>query len=200
MRAFDVCTGIAVSVRRDNIDTDQICPAEFCKRITKTGFADALFARWREQGGFVLDEPRYAAARFLIAGSGFGIGSSREHAVWALCDHGFRAVFAESFGEIFRNNALGNGLLPIALPPQQLARLAAAAESAEGLELTVDLREQEVRDGAERIALQIDPRARRMILNGLDEIAATQERSAALPRYEAARPAWLPRLTAPRAA
>ena len=197
MQAFDILTGPAVAIARDNIDTDQICPAEFCKRITRTGFADALFARWRDQGDPVLDQPAFAGARFLLAGRGFGIGSSREHAVWALRDHGFRAVLAESFGEIFRGNALGNGLLPIVLPADQLTRLVALAESDARLELTVDLRTQQVRHGSTRLPFDIDARARRMILGGLDEIDATLERSAGLERYEASRPTWLPRSRSP---
>lgn len=194
MKAFDVHTGKAVCLRRDNIDTDQIVPAEFCRRITKTGFGDALFANWRKQGGFVLDDPAHAGACFLIAGSGFGIGSSREHAVWALRDYGFRAVIASSFGEIFRMNALGNGMLPIALPSAQVSALSAAAESRPGLELMVDLVAQEVRYDARILHFEIEPRARRMILGGLDEIAASLDRCGALDDYEAARPTWRPRL------
>src|SRR4029077_11279649 len=115
MDAFTAHTGHAVCLRREAVDTDQIVPARFCKRITKTGFADALFAEWRKQEDFVLNDPRHVGACFLIAGADFGIGSSREHAVWALRDYGFKAVMSTGFGEIFRGNAVRNGLLPITL-------------------------------------------------------------------------------------
>jgi 3-isopropylmalate/(R)-2-methylmalate dehydratase small subunit len=192
VEAFSTHTGHAVCLRRENIDTDQIVPARFCKRITRTGFADALFAEWRTEDNFVLNDPGHAGASFLIAGSNFGIGSSREHAVWALRDYGFKAVISTGFGEIFRGNALANGLLPISLDAGAVSRLSGLAEGEEGMELTVDLAAQVVRHRSATWRFECDPRARRMIMAGLDEIALTYERCAGLDAYEAARPRWLP--------
>jgi 3-isopropylmalate/(R)-2-methylmalate dehydratase small subunit len=192
VEAFSTQTGHAVCLRRENIDTDQIVPARFCKRITKSGFADALFAEWRAEDNFVLNEPRHAGACFLIAGRNFGIGSSREHAVWALRDYGFRAVISTGFGEIFRGNALANGLLPISLDAETVGRLSGLAEDEEGMELTVDLAAQVVRHRSVAWRFEFDLRARSMIMAGLDEIALTRERCTGLDVYEAARPRWLP--------
>jgi 3-isopropylmalate/(R)-2-methylmalate dehydratase small subunit len=199
MAAFTTHTGHALCLRREAIDTDQIVPARFCKRITKTGFADALFADWRTQEDFVLNDPRHAGACFLIAGADFGIGSSREHAVWALRDYGFKAVLSTGFGEIFRGNAVRNGLLPIALRAEAIADLSDRADSDPGLVITVDLVTRHVRCGSGSWGFEFDPRARHMLLHGLDEIDVTLERLARLDAYEAARPAWMPAIR-PRAA
>jgi 3-isopropylmalate/(R)-2-methylmalate dehydratase small subunit len=192
MEAFTTHTGHAVCVRRAAIDTDQIVPARFCKRITKSGFADALFAEWRKQDGFVLNDPRHAGACFLIAGASFGIGSSREHAVWALRDYGFKAVISTAFGEIFHGNAINNGLLPVMLPADAIADLSDRADADPGLIITVDLVAQQVRCGLDGWDFDFDPRARRMLLVGLDQIADTLDRCTRLDAYEAARPAWMP--------
>jgi 3-isopropylmalate/(R)-2-methylmalate dehydratase small subunit len=192
MEAFTTRTGHAVCLRQSGIDTDQIVPARFCKRITKSGFEDALFAEWRKQDGFVLNDPRHAGACFLIAGANFGIGSSREHAVWALRDYGFKVVISTAFGEIFHGNAINNGLLPVTLPADATADLADKAELDPGLIITVDLVAQEVRCGNDRWDFHFDPRARRMLLAGLDQIAATLDRCTGLDSYEKARPAWMP--------
>jgi 3-isopropylmalate/(R)-2-methylmalate dehydratase small subunit len=192
MEPFSAHSGRAVCIMREDIDTDQIIPARFCKRITKTGFADALFAHWREDPGFVLNDPRRAGASFLVAAQNFGIGSSREHAVWALRDYGFKAVISAGFGEIFQGNALKNGLLPIVLPGPAVSDLAARVEHDPDLRLTVDLTALDVRVDADSWPFEIDEGARQMILNGLDEIDITLGRSAGLADYEASRPAWLP--------
>src|SRR5437763_890998 len=132
-------TGRGVPLRHSNVDTDQIIPASYLKRVSRTGFGDGLFAAWREDPGFVLNQPAYAGATILIAGSDFGIGSSREHAVWALADHGFRVVIAPRFGDIFRNNATKAGLLPVRLPADAVAALQDAVESDPAAQITVDL-------------------------------------------------------------
>src|SRR5207247_5076355 len=138
-------TGIGVPLRRSNVDTDQIIPAVYLKRVTRTGFADGLFAAWRQDPGFVLNRPEHAGATVLVAGPDFGTGSSREHAVWALQDHGFRVVVSPRFGDIFRSNALKGGLLPVELAQTWVERLWAAVEIDPTLEVTVDLDSREVR-------------------------------------------------------
>src|SRR5438067_7076265 len=150
MDAFTVHTGRAVPLRRSNVDTDQIIPAEYLKRITRTGFADGLFAAWRSDPSFVLNDNRYDGAVVLLAGPDFGTGSSREHAVWALQDHGFRAVIAPRFGDIFRGNATKAGLLPVQLPAAVVDTLLSAVEDDPTTELTVDLEAREVRVGTTR--------------------------------------------------
>src|SRR3954462_5877018 len=147
MEKFTVVTGRAVPLRRSNVDTDQIIAAEYLKRITRTGFADGLFAAWRKDPAFVLNDERYADAPILVAGPDFGTGSSREHAVWALQDYGFRAGVAPRFGDIFRGNATKGGLLPVQVDEHVGERLLAAIEADPALEITVDLLAREVRAG-----------------------------------------------------
>jgi 3-isopropylmalate/(R)-2-methylmalate dehydratase small subunit len=192
MEPFTAHTGRAVYIGRADIDTDQIVPARFCKRITRTGFSDALFAQWREQQDFVLNDPRRAGASFLVTGTNFGIGSSREHAVWALRDYGFKAVISARFGEIFHGNALKNGLLPVVLPAAAIAGLAGGVQGDADLQITVDLEALQVRAGAGRWPFDLDEGARQMILNGLDEIDISSRRLARLTAYESGRPRWLP--------
>lgn len=192
MHSFVSHTGRAVPLRRSGVDTDQIIPAEFCKRVAKSGFEDALFARWREEPGFVLNVPERAGATILVAGPEFGIGSSREHAVWALRDWGFLAVIAPGFGDIFRRNALTNGLLAVALPEDVVEELMAAAEADPGFEITVDLEDRAVRAGGRAWDFEIDERSRWLLLNGYDEIQATLERLPAIESYERCRPGWMP--------
>ncbi|MEU1085691.1 3-isopropylmalate dehydratase small subunit [Streptomyces sp. NPDC005576] len=195
MEPFARHRGTAVALRRDDIDTDQILPAEFCKRVTKSGYEDGLFARWREQGDPVVVSRRYADASVLLAGRDFGIGSSREHAVWALRDGGFRAVVATGFGDIFRRNALNNGLLPVDLPAPVVTGLMDLAEEADGgLTVTVDLTENRLLWAGGSAAFEVEPRARRRLLEGLDAIAETLLRRQAVEAYEATRPGWLPRV------
>src|SRR5215470_19899363 len=148
MEPFVTHSGRAVPLRRSNVDTDQIIPAVYLKRVTRDGFGDGLFAAWREDPSFVLNQPRYEGATILVAGRDFGTGSSREHAVWALLDYGFRAVIAPRFGDIFRTNATKAGLLPVILPEAIVSALPDAVEADPGTEVTVDLGRREVRAGA----------------------------------------------------
>src|SRR3954463_4463238 len=156
MEKFTVVTGRAVPLRRSNVDTDQIIPAEYLKRVTRTGFADGLFAAWRSDPSFVLNDNRYDGASILLAGPDFGTGSSREHAVWALQDHGFRAVVAPRFGDIFRNNALKGGLLPVVLEAVIVDQLQDLVESQPQTEIVVDLDAREVRAGELRAVFDLD--------------------------------------------
>ncbi|MFD9698284.1 3-isopropylmalate dehydratase small subunit [Lentzea sp. NPDC059081] len=193
-KPFTVHTGRAMTIRRDDIDTDQIIPAEFCKRLTKHGYDDGLFAGWRGQPGFPLDQPHLREATVLVAGSNFGTGSSREHAVWALRDWGFKAVVAASFGDIFRRNALTNGLLPVALSKGDVATLSAAVDADPGLEITIDLVERELRVTGARWSFDVDERARHLLLTGLDDIGLTEQQEEQIARYELTRSPWFPTL------
>lgn len=184
--------GKVLPLRRSDVDTDQIIPSEYCRRLTKTGYEDALFARWREQPDFVLNDPARAGGTILVAGANFGTGSSREHAVWALRDWGIAAVIAPSFGDIFRRNALKNGLLVASLPEDDVAHLMARAEQDVSYEITVDLQECTVRWPEGQRGFEIDSRARSLLLDGLDDIAMTLERQDDISDYESGRPGWLP--------
>jgi len=191
MKPFRVHIGVAVPLDRPNVDTDQIIPKEYLKRIERTGFGQFLFYDWRldEDGrpraDFVLNDERYTGASILLAGRNFGCGSSREHAVWALHDFGIRAVIAPSFADIFANNALANGLLPVALPEDQMQSLMQRAHTRH--ELTVDLESCQVRDGQGFSApFTMDPSARHRLLNGLDDIGLTLQHEDAIVRYERA--------------
>jgi 3-isopropylmalate/(R)-2-methylmalate dehydratase small subunit len=192
MDAFTVHTGRAVPLRRSNVDTDQIIPAEFLKRVSRTGFADGLFAAWRADPGFVLNDARYDGATILLAGPDFGTGSSREHAVWALQDYGFRAVIAPRFGDIFRGNATKAGLLPVALPAGAVDALHDIVEADPGVEITVDLRERKVYAGGIVAAFDLDDYTRWRLLEGLDDIGLTLRHVDAITAFEALRPAWMP--------
>jgi 3-isopropylmalate/(R)-2-methylmalate dehydratase small subunit len=192
MEAFTVHAGRAVPLRRSNVDTDQIIPAEFLKRVTRTGFADGLFAAWRGDPAFVLNDERYAGATVLLAGADFGTGSSREHAVWALQDFGFRVVIAPRFGDIFRGNATKGGLLPVALPADVVDRLHDLVEADPTTEVTVDLEAREVRAGDVRASFDIDDYTRWRLLEGLDDIGLTLRHADRIADFEAARPAWMP--------
>ena len=185
-------TGRVLPLRRSDVDTDQIIPSQYCRRLTKSGYQDALFARWRQEDGFVFNQPARATSTVLVAGPNFGTGSSREHAVWALRDWGVAAVIAPSFGDIFRRNALKNGLLVAQLPEDVVDRLLAEAEHDTTLEVTVDLQECEVRWPGGRQRFDIDDRARWLLLNGLDDIAVTLENRDSIGAYEASRQHWLP--------
>jgi 3-isopropylmalate/(R)-2-methylmalate dehydratase small subunit len=192
MDAFTVHTGRAVPLRRSNVDTDQIIPAEYLKRIARTGFADGLFASWRSDATFVLNDQRYDGATVLLAGADFGTGSSREHAVWALQDYGFRAVISPRFGDIFRGNATKAGLLPVALPADVVDALHDLVEADPSTELTVDLRSREVRAGDLVAAFDIDDYTRWRLLEGLDDIGLTLRHVDDITAFEARRPAWMP--------
>ena len=198
MPPFITHTGRAVSLRRAHVDTDQIIPAEYLKRVTRSGFGDGLFAAWRADPGFVLNQPQAAGATVLLAGPDFGIGSSREHAVWALLDYGFRAVISARFGDIFRNNSVQAGLLPVRLPEQTVTALADVVEADPQILVTVDLAEREVRaaqaSGAVLVSapMDIDDYTRWRLMEGLDDISLTLRYAEDIARYEQGRPDWLP--------
>jgi 3-isopropylmalate/(R)-2-methylmalate dehydratase small subunit len=194
MDAFITHTGTAAPLRRSNVDTDQIIPAEYLKRITRTGFEDGLFVAWRKnEPEFVLNLPQYADASILVAGPDFGTGSSREHAVWALLDGGFRVVISSRFGDIFRNNSTKSGLLTVLLSQDDVEALWKAIEEDPSLEVTVDLEAKEVRYGAVTVSFDIDDYTRWRLLEGLDDVGLTERHLADIEQFEARRPAWLPR-------
>lgn len=193
MQPFITHTGRGVVLNRADVDTDQIIPAEYLKRITRTGFGDGLFAAWRGPD-FPLDQPERADASILITGPNFGCGSSREHAVWAIQDGGFRALIGPSFADIFNGNALGNGLLPVALPADTVAAIAAAVEADPQLEITVDLQACTVTAGTVSSSFSIDDGVRQRLLEGLDEIGVTLQDEQMITTYEAGRRAYLPSL------
>ena len=192
MEKFSVHVGTAVPLRRSNVDTDQIIPAEYLKRVTRSGFEDGLFAAWRRDPDFVLNDSRYDGATVLVTGPDFGTGSSREHAVWALQDYGFKAVIAPRFGDIFRNNSLKGGLLPVVLDEQTVEKLQALVEADPRAEVTVDLDQRLVRAGEIEASFDLDDYTRWRLMNGLDDIGLTLERADEISSYEAVRPEWLP--------
>ncbi|MDQ1741862.1 MAG: 3-isopropylmalate/(R)-2-methylmalate dehydratase small subunit [Pseudonocardiales bacterium] len=193
MDKFTVHTGRAVPLRRSNVDTDQIIPAVYLKRVTRTGFADGLFQAWRaSEADFVLNQQRYAGASVLVAGPDFGTGSSREHAVWALWDYGFRVVISSRFADIFRGNSLKAGLLTVVLPEKTVQRLLDDISDDPRIEVTIDLLERQVRWPGEVHGFELDDYTRWRLLEGLDDIALTLRDTAAIDSYEQARPSWLP--------
>jgi 3-isopropylmalate/(R)-2-methylmalate dehydratase small subunit len=196
MKPFTVHRGRVAPLDRVNVDTDQIIPKQFLKRIERTGFGEFLFYDWRfgaeskKNSGFVLDDPRYAGASVLIAGKNFGCGSSREHAVWALADFGFRAVISSSFADIFANNSAKNGFLTVRLSENETAELMKRAKEFRDYEITVDLKECEVRDDEGfRVKFPIDEFVRHCLLNGLDDIGLTLQHEADIAAYEKRHPA-----------
>lgn len=193
MEKITTITGVAVPLRRSNVDTDQIIPAVYLKRVTKTGYDDGLFSAWRQDPEFVLNQPAYANPRVLIAGPDFGTGSSREHAVWALRDFGFRAVISPRFGDIFRGNAGKQGLLAGTVDEPTVERMWAAIEAQPGLEATVDLETRNVRVGDIVAPFDIDDYTRWRLLEGLDDIGLTLRDEQAITDFEASREAWRPR-------
>ncbi|BCJ66920.1 3-isopropylmalate dehydratase small subunit [Polymorphospora rubra] len=192
MEKFTVHTGGAVPLRRSNVDTDQIIPAVYLKRVTRTGFADGLFSAWREDPAFVLNDSRYSGASILVAGPEFGTGSSREHAVWALRDFGFRAVVSPRFGDIFRGNALKEGLLPVELELTVVEELWARLEADPATPVTVDLTAREVRVGDAAWPFPLDDFSRWRLLEGLDDIGLTLRHESAIGAYEERRLPFLP--------
>ncbi|GIG69124.1 3-isopropylmalate dehydratase small subunit [Phytomonospora endophytica] len=196
MEKFTVHTGTAAPLRRSNVDTDQIIPAEYLKRVSRTGFADGLFKAWRDDPTFVLNQPAHATATILVTGTEFGVGSSREHAVWALQDQGFRAIVAPRFGDIFRGNALKGGLLPVELPSEAVEWLWDALDADPALAVTVDLEAREVRAGERSWSFPLDDFSRWRLLEGLDDIGLTLRHEADITAFEGARPSRLPRTQA----
>jgi 3-isopropylmalate/(R)-2-methylmalate dehydratase small subunit len=193
MEKFTVHTGTAVPLRRSNVDTDQIIPAVYLKRVTRSGFEDGLFRAWRDADpSFVLNDERYAGASILVAGPEFGTGSSREHAVWALRDWGFKAVLSPRFGDIFRGNALKEGLLPVELDLPVIEQLWAAVEADPSLPVTVDLAAREVRTPVGTWAFPLDDFSRWRLLEGFDDISLTLRHDDLIAAYESRRPAFKP--------
>ena len=194
MEAIRVVTGTAVPLDRSDVDTDQIIPSDWLKRVERTGFGKGLFSEWRDDRSFVLNDEVYAGASILVAGPNFGTGSSREHAVWAIMDYGFDAVISPRFGEIFRNNCTKNGLVPIRLEPDEVERLMTAIEADPELEITIDIERRSV--SAPRIGLEasfpIDDATQNRFLHGLDDIGLTLQYAGEIDAYETSRPSWLP--------
>jgi 3-isopropylmalate/(R)-2-methylmalate dehydratase small subunit len=193
MEKISVLTGVAAPLKRSNVDTDQIIPAVFLKRVTKTGFDDALFYSWRQEPGFVLNQEPFRNAKILVAGPDFGTGSSREHAVWALRDYGFTAVLSPRFGDIFRGNAGKQGLLTGVIPEDAVEQLWAQIDAAPGMELTVDLVTREVRSGGFTVPFEIDDYTRWRLMEGLDDIGLTLRNESQITQFEERREAWRPR-------
>ena len=192
MDAFTTHTGTALPLRNSNVDTDQIIPAEYLKRVTRTGFEDGLFAAWRKDPTFVLNDPAYDGASILVAGPDFGIGSSREHAVWALQDYGFKAVIGSRFGDIFRGNAGKAGLLVAVVEQRAVEDVWSVVESDPTTSVTVDLHEKLVRAGDVEVTFDIDDYTRRRLIEGLDDIAITLTHDAQISLYEGNRASFKP--------
>ncbi|EHI10751.1 3-isopropylmalate dehydratase small subunit [Mycolicibacterium thermoresistibile] len=193
MQPFRTHTGIGVPLRRSNVDTDQIIPAVYLKRVTRTGFEDGLFAAWRTDPSFVLNVPPYDKGSVLVAGPDFGTGSSREHAVWALMDYGFRVVISSRFADIFRGNAGKAGLLAAEVSQDDVELLWKALEQNPGLEITVNLQDRTVTAGTVVVPFKIDDYTAWRLLEGLDDIALTLRKQDQIEAYEARRPSWKPR-------
>jgi 3-isopropylmalate/(R)-2-methylmalate dehydratase small subunit len=196
MEPFVTHTGTAVPLRRSDVDTDQIIPSDWLKRVERTGFGKGLFSEWREDPAFVLNQPERQGATVLVAGENFGTGSSREHAVWALTDYGFRVVISARFADIFRGNSLKGGLLPVQLPADVVESLMALVEADPTAEVTVDLDRRQVRAGDVTAAFELDDFTRWRLMEGLDDIGLTLRHDEDIAKFESARPAWKPSATA----
>ncbi len=190
MEKFESHTGVGVPLRRSNVDTDQIIPAVYLKRVTRSGFEDGLFAAWRNDPAFVLNHDAYKAGSVLVVGPDFGTGSSREHAVWALQNYGFKVVIGSRFGDIFRGNSGKSGLLVALVSPEVVEELWAFLDGAPGAELTVDLVARTITAGEATFPFEIDDYTRHRLLNGLDDIGITLQKDADIAAYEAKRPSW----------
>ncbi|GGH58879.1 3-isopropylmalate dehydratase small subunit [Rothia aerolata] len=186
-------TGVGVPLRASNVDTDQIIPAVYLKRITKTGFDDALFASWRKDENFVLNQEPYKNGSVLVAGPDFGTGSSREHAVWALKDYGFRVVISARFADIFRGNSGKQGLVAAQVDQGDIELIWKTLENEPGTEITVDLESKTVTCGGLTVPFEIDDYVRWRLMEGLDDISLTLQQEEAITAFEKTRPAWLPR-------
>ncbi|OMC41798.1 3-isopropylmalate dehydratase small subunit [Mycobacterium sp. IS-2888] len=193
MEAFHTHTGIGVPLRRSNVDTDQIIPAVYLKRVTRTGFEDGLFATWRSDPSFVLNLSPFDRGSVLVAGPDFGTGSSREHAVWALMDYGFRVVISSRFGDIFRGNAGKAGLLAAEVGQDGVELLWKLIEQSPGLEITANLQDRNITAGTAVLPFKIDDHTAWRLLEGLDDIALTLRKLRDIESFEAARPEWKPR-------
>ncbi len=193
MKKVSIISGRGVPLKRSDVDTDQIIPAEWLKRVERTGFEKGLFSTWRDDRNFVLNDERYVGASVLVAGPSFGVGSSREHAVWALQQGGFDAVIAPSFSDIFRNNCTKNGLLPIVLPEPTVNRIWAVIENDSTTEIPIDLHRFTVEIPSAGITetFEMDTETQQRFINGLDDISITLADAEAITKFEASRPAWL---------
>ena len=194
MKAVHIITGRGVPLKRSDVDTDQIIPAEWLKRVERTGFEKGLFSTWRDDRNFVLNDERYTGASVLVAGPSFGVGSSREHAVWAIQQGGFDAVIAPSFSDIFRNNCTKNGLVPVVVPEEIVHQIWAAIEADHTVEITIDVERLTVELPAVGITatFPLDAQTQHRYLNGLDDVGITLTHAAAIDTFETTRPAWLP--------
>jgi len=193
MKAVHIVTGTGVPLKRSDVDTDQIIPAEWLKRVERTGFEKGLFSTWRDDRNFVLNDERYQGASVLVAGPAFGVGSSREHAVWAIQQGGFDAVIAPSFSDIFRNNCTKNGLVPVVLPEEAVTRLWDLIEADPQTQIVVDMERLQVEVPAVGFveSFPMDPATQHRFLEGLDDVGITLSHASEIDDYEARRPAWL---------
>lgn len=187
-------TGTAVPLDRSDVDTDQIIPSDWLKRVERTGFGAGLFSEWREDPEFVLNLPQFGGASILIAGPNFGVGSSREHAVWSIMDYGFKAVITQRFGDIFRNNSTKNGLVPVVVSPEIAEQLLRAVEADPTSEITIDIATRRVIAPSLGIDIEfpLDDATQDRFLNGLDDIGITLQHEAAITEFEKTRPSWMP--------
>jgi len=192
MDKFSSHTGTVLPLRRSNVDTDQIIPAVYLKRVTRTGFEDGLFGAWRDDPDFIINKPEYAGVSILVAGPDFGTGSSREHAVWALVDYGFKVILSSRFADIFRGNSGKAGLLSVQVDQEVIEQLWAAAEAEPTTKVTVDLEAREVRAGELVARFDIDDYTRWRLLEGLDDIGITLSHEEDIASHEATRPSWKP--------
>jgi 3-isopropylmalate/(R)-2-methylmalate dehydratase small subunit len=194
MKAVRIVSGRAVPLDRSDVDTDQIIPSDWLKRVERTGFGKGLFSEWRDDRDFVLNDEQYAGANILVAGPNFGTGSSREHAVWAIMDYGFDVVISPRFADIFRNNCTKNGLVPVQVPAEVNEQLLAAIKADPQLEITVDVERRTVSAPALGLEVEfpLDPSTQERFLEGLDDIGITLRHEADITAYEKTRPGWLP--------
>ena len=194
MKAVRIVSGRAVPLERSDVDTDQIIPSDWLKRVERTGFGKGLFSEWRDDRNFVLNDEAYAGANILVAGPNFGTGSSREHAVWAIMDYGFDVVISPRFADIFRNNCTKNGLVPAQVPAEFAAQLLAAIKADPTLEITVDVERRTVSAPAAGLEAEfpLDPATQERFLEGLDDIGISLRHESDITAYEKTRPGWLP--------
>ena len=199
MEPVTIITGRAVPLDRSDVDTDQIIPSDWLKRVERTGFGAGLFSEWREDPEFVLNLPQFGEANILVAGANFGVGSSREHAVWSIMDYGFKAVITPRFGDIFRNNAAKNGLVPVVVPADVAETLLRAVEEDPSVEITVDVESRRVTVPSLGIDVEfpLDDSTRERFLQGLDDIGITLGHEEKITAFEATRPAWMPSTATP---
>ncbi len=193
MEKFIKHTGTAIPLRRSNVDTDQIIPAVYLKRVTRSGFEDGLFAAWRNDPEFVLNQPQYKSGTILVAGPEFGTGSSREHAVWALQNYGFKVVISSRFADIFRGNSLKGGLLTVILPQEEVEAIWTTIESDPTTSITVDLETRTVSYGSTTVAFELDDYTRWRLMEGLDDIGLTLKHTDAIDSFESKRPSYKPK-------